>query len=389
MSDVYIISGCRTPIGNFMGQFQKLSASDLGIIAVSEVIKRASLHPEDVEHVILGQVLTAGQGQNPARITAVGAEMPVTTTAYLINMLCGSGLKAVALGYQGIKAGDYNIVVAGGQENMSASQHTVYMRGKKIGDSTMADSLYTDGLIDFSNKVHMGKTAEHLAKLYSISREEQDLFACKSQNKAEEAVKNGYFDKEIVPVLVDKRTGATVDKDEFPRPGMTVEKLAKLKPCFENPGTVTAGNSSGLNDGAAAVVLANAAKIKEKGLTPIAQIIGFAEAGLEPMCMGLGPIGAVTNLLKKIGWTKEEVDLYELNEAFAVQSVIVVKSLGVDESKVNISGGAIALGHPLACSGSRVLVTLLHNLERLGKKKGIAALCIGGGMGIAMAVEMC
>nr|CAI5833490.1 unnamed protein product [Callosobruchus analis] len=389
MCDVYIVSGCRTPIGNFMGQFQKLSASDLGTIAVSEAIKRAALLPEDVEHVILGQVLTAGQGQNPARITATGAKIPFTSTAYLINMLCGSGLKAVALGYQGVRNGDYSIVVAGGQESMSTSHHTVYIRGKKTGDNTLGDSLYTDGLTDHFNKVSMGKTAEHLAKLYSISREEQDLFACKSQNKAEEAIKNGYFNKEIVPVLVDRRTGGSVDKDEFPRSGMTVDKLSQLKPCFENPGTVTAGNASGINDGAAAIVLASASKIKEKGLTPIAKIIGFAEVGVEPMCMGIGPIGAVTNLLKKINWTKEEVDLFELNEAFAVQSIIVNKTLGIDESKVNICGGAIALGHPLACSGTRVLVTLLHNLKRLGKKKGVAALCIGGGMGIAMAVELC
>ncbi|CAG9861377.1 unnamed protein product [Phyllotreta striolata] len=387
MSEVYIISACRTPIGSFQGQFDKYSASELGTVALTEAIKRANLKPENVEQVIMGQILTAGQGQNPARQSAFGAKIPETSPAYTINMLCGSGLKSVALAYQAIRNGDYEIIAAGGQESMSRSEHTAYLRGTKMGNANLSDSLLKDGLMDAFNKdTHMGKTAENLAKLYDVSRERQDAFACKSQNKTEAAIKQGAFDKEIVGVP-DKRTGNLIVKDEFPKFETTVDKLAKLKPCFIPNGTVTAGNASGINDGAAAILLASATKAKELGLAPLARIVGFAEVGVNPLEMGVGPIGAVTKLLQKIDWTKESVDLYELNEAFAVQSIVVNEALQIDESKINVTGGAIALGHPIGCSGTRVLVTLVHNLHRLGKKRGVAALCIGGGMGIALAVE--
>ncbi|CAH1111864.1 unnamed protein product [Psylliodes chrysocephalus] len=388
MPEVFIISACRTAIGTFQGQFDKFSASELGAVAIAEAIKRASLKPENVEQVIMGQILTAGQGQNPARQAAFGAKIPETSPAYTVNMLCGSGLKSVALGYQAIKNGDYEIIVSGGQESMTRSEHTAYLRGSKMGNVNLADTLLKDGLMDAFNKdTHMGKTAENLANLYKVSREQQDDYACKSQNRAEAAIKKGFFEKEIIGVP-DKRTGILIDKDEFPRFDSTVEKLAKLKPCFIANGTVTPGNASGINDGAAAVLLVSESVVKQQNLKPLARIVGFAEVGVDPLCMGIGPIGAVTKLLKKIGWTKEEVDLYELNEAFAVQSIVVNNTLQIDESKINVTGGAIALGHPIGCSGTRVLVTLIHNLHRLGKNKGVAALCIGGGMGIALAVEL-
>nr|XP_023026936.1 acetyl-CoA acetyltransferase, cytosolic [Leptinotarsa decemlineata]AMB37467.1 acetyl-CoA acetyltransferase 2 [Leptinotarsa decemlineata] len=389
MDKVYIISACRTPIGSFQGQFEKFSASELGAIAISESIRRAKLNPEDVEHIIMGQVLTAGQGQNPARQAAIGAKIPNTSPSYTVNMLCGSGLKSVALGFQAIRNGDYGIVIAGGQESMTRAQHSAYLRGCKLGQLNLSDTLLSDGLTDAFNKdVHMGNTAEHLSKLYSIPREDQDKYACQSQNKTEEAIKNGFFTEEIIGVP-EKRTKKLLDKDEFPRFGTTVETLTKLKPCFISNGTVTPGNASGINDGAAALVLANESVVNSKHLIPLAKVLAFAEVGVDPMCMGTGPIGAVTNVLKKVGWSKEDVDLYELNEAFAVQSIVVNKMLEIDEAKVNITGGAIAMGHPIGCSGARVLVTLIHNLKRTKKSKGVAALCIGGGMGIAMAIEMC
>ncbi|XP_057653427.1 acetyl-CoA acetyltransferase, cytosolic [Diorhabda carinulata] len=388
MADVYIVSACRTPIGNFQGQFDKFSAAELGSIVIAEAVKRAGLQPENVDQVIMGQVLVAGQGQNPGRQAAVGAKIPYTTPAYTINMLCGSGLKAVALGYQAIKLGDNEIIVAGGQESMTRAEHTAYVRSGKFGNLTLADTLLKDGLHDAFNKdTHMGNTAEHLSKLYNIPRELQDEYSCESQIKAEVSIKQGLFEKEIVAVP-QKRTGTLITTDEFPRFGTALEKLSKLKSCFIPNGTVTPGNSSGINDGAAAVLLVNEKQLKEKELTPLAKIVGFAEVGVDPMCMGTGPIGAVNNLLKKIGWSKEDVDLFELNEAFAVQSLVVNNALGIDKSKINITGGAIALGHPVGASGTRILVTLIHNLLRLNKKKGIASLCIGGGMGIAMAIEL-
>lgn len=388
MSEVYIVSGCRTPIGSFQGQFEKYSAVELGSITIKESLKRAQLQPDDVEQVIMGQILVTGQGQNPARQAAVAANIPKSVPAFTVNMLCGSGLKSVALAYQAIKNNDYSIIVAGGQENMTRAQHCSYVRGSKLGNLNLNDTLLCDGLMDAFHNVHMGNTAEHLAKTYNISRQAQDEFAVQSQNKCEQAVTNGYFQQEIVPVL-DKRTKEPISKDEFPKSGTTIEKLSKLKPCFEQTGTVTAGNASGINDGAASVVLANEEQIKSKNLKPLARIVSFAEVGVEPLCMGTGPIEAVKKALKKANWTMEDVDLFELNEAFAVQSIVVNQALNIDLSKVNINGGAIALGHPVGASGTRVLVTLLYNLKRLGKRKGVAALCIGGGMGIAMAIETC
>ncbi|XP_030748579.1 acetyl-CoA acetyltransferase, cytosolic [Sitophilus oryzae] len=387
MSKVFVISGCRTAIGSFQGQFEKYPASELGTLVIAEAISRSKIKSEDVEQCIMGQVLTAGQGQNPARQAAIRANIPNSSPAYTINMLCGSGLKSVVLGYQALKNEDYNILVVGGQESMTRAQHSTYLRGNKLGALNLCDTLLNDGLTDAFNNFHMGNTAEHLAKTYNISRADQDAFSVKSQNKAEIAIKNGYFDEEIVGVL-DKRTKKSIDKDEFPKQDCNLEKLAKLRPVFEANGTVTAGNASGINDGAAAVVLANEHSVKEKQLKPLAEIIAFAEVGVDPVCMGLGPIRAILKVLEKAGWTKDEVDLYELNEAFAVQSIICLKELGLEESKVNISGGAIALGHPIGASGTRCLVTLIYNLRRLKKKRGIVALCIGGGMGIAMAIEI-
>ncbi|XP_060516454.1 acetyl-CoA acetyltransferase, cytosolic [Cylas formicarius] len=388
MNKVFIVSGCRTAIGNFQGQFDKFTASELGTIVISEAISRANLTPNDIEQVIIGQVLTAGQGQNPARQAAVKAQIPYDSPAYTINMLCGSGLKSVALAFQAIKNEDCAIVVAGGQESMTKAEHTTYLRGNKLGNLNLNDTLLVDGLTDHFNKVHMGNTAEHLAKVYNITREEQDTFSVNSQYKAEQAIKAGYFEKEIVSVP-DKRTKKAIDRDEFPKFNSTLASLAKLKPCFETNGTVTAANASGINDGAAALVLVNEQQVKAKNLCPLAEILAFAEVGVDPMCMGIGPITAVQKVLQKVGWSKEDVDLYELNEAFAVQSIVVIRELGVDESKVNITGGAVALGHPIGASGARILVTLVHNLIRQGKTKGVASLCIGGGMGIAMAVKIC
>lgn len=387
MVKVFILSGCRTPVGSFQGQFEKFPATTLGSIAVSEAISRANIKAEDVDQCIMGHVLTAGQGQNPARQSAKAAGIPDASPSLTINMLCGSGLKAVALGYQAIKNEDSGILVAGGQENMTRAQHSTYLRGSKFGALNLCDTLIQDGLTDAFNNVHMGNTAEHLAKTYNISRSDQDAFAVSSQNKAEQAIKSGYFDKEIVPVL-DIRSQKPINKDEFPRFNCSVESLTKLRPAFDKSGSVTAGNASGINDGAAAVVLASEEEVLKRNLTPLAEIVAFSEVGIDPMIMGLGPIQAIEKVLKKAGWTKEDVDLFEINEAFAVQSIIVLRELGLNSDIVNINGGAIALGHPIGASGARCLVTLLHNLERLGKKKGVVALCIGGGMGIAMAIQI-
>ncbi|RZC39083.1 Thiolase N and/or ketoacyl-synt domain containing protein [Asbolus verrucosus] len=388
-SEVYILSACRTAIGKYNGQFESFPATHLGSVAVTEALKRASLNPRDVDQVMMGQVLTSGQGQNPARQTSVRAQIPYSVPACTVNMLCGSGLKSVCLAYQAIRNEDDEIVVAGGQESMTRAHHSAYIRGiSKVGAVHFHDTLLHDGMTDAFNDVHMGQTAEHLAKEHVISREAQDRFALQSQKKAEEAIKSGHFKKEIVPVP-DPKSGKSIDRDEFPKFGTTLEALGKLRPAFSPQGSVTAGNASGLNDGAAAVVLSGERQVKARDLKPLAKIVAVAEVGLDPLDMGLGPIEAVKKVLVKAKWTKEEVDLYEINEAFAVQSIIVIKTLQVDEKKVNISGGAVALGHPIGASGARVLVTLIHNLERLGKKKGVAALCIGGGMGIAIAIEMC
>ncbi|KZC12568.1 PREDICTED: acetyl-CoA acetyltransferase, cytosolic [Dufourea novaeangliae] len=389
-SDVVIVSAVRTPIGSFCGSLSSIKTSDLGTIVIKESLKRANIEPSDVTEVILGQVLTAGQGQNPARQAAIKAGIPITVPAYLVNMLCGSGLKAVMSGYTSIKVGESEIVVTGGQECMSQAPHVSDLRnGVKLGDCNFLDSLLSDGLTDAFHGIQMGVTAENIVAGFNISREEQDEYAAKSQQKVEAAMNAAYFNKEIVSVTVPTKKGPViVDKDEFPKFGTTVEALKKLRPAFiKTNGTVTAGNSSGINDGAAALVLMSAETAAKRGLLPLGTIVAVAQTGVDPRIMGTGPIPAVELVLKKAKWTKEEVDLYELNEAFAAQSIACIKNLGLDPSKVNINGGAIALGHPIGASGARVLVTLLHSLERTGGIKGVAALCIGGGMGIAIAVQ--
>uniref|UniRef100_A0A182X9L8 Acetyl-CoA acetyltransferase n=1 Tax=Anopheles quadriannulatus TaxID=34691 RepID=A0A182X9L8_ANOQN len=388
--EVFIVSAARTPIGNFMGTLASLSAADLGAVAVKEVLQRASVDPADVSEVILGQALTAGQGQNPARQASIKAGVPKEVPAYNINMLCGSGLKTVALGYQAIRAGDATVVVAGGQESMSKAPHVMHMRsGTKMGEAKMVDSMLNDGLTDAFYDLHMGITAENLAKEFDIGREAQDAFAAKSQQLAEESQQKGYFTEEIVPVEVaGRKETIKFAVDEYPKHGTTAEGLAKLRPCFIKDGTVTPGNASGINDSAAAVLLMSGEEVQKRNAKPMAKIVAYAQTGICPKTMGAGPISAVQAVLQKAGWKLEEVDLFELNEAFAAQALAVNKGLGVDPAKVNVGGGAIALGHPIGASGCRVLVTLLYALKRTGGKKGVASLCVGGGMGVAMAVEM-
>ncbi|XP_043484758.1 acetyl-CoA acetyltransferase, cytosolic [Leptopilina heterotoma] len=392
MSDreVVIVSAVRTPIGSFCGTLSTLKASDLGSIVIKESLKRANLEPTDVSEVIFGQALTATQGQNPARQSAINAGLPISVPAYLVNMLCGSGLKSVTNAYISIKSGENDVIVAGGQESMSQAPHAIHLRnGTKMGDGNLVDTMLVDGLTDAFNQIHMGITAENIAKNFTINREDQDEYAAKSQQKAEAAIAAGYFDKEIVPVTIQSRKETIVmTKDEFPKAGTTAQGLGRLRPAFlKSNGTVTAGNASGINDGAAAVVLMSAEVATKKGITPMARIVAVAQAGVEPDIMGTGPIPAVELVLRKANWTKDEVDLYELNEAFAVQSLVCLRALGLDPNKVNVNGGAIALGHPIGASGARILVTLLHLLERKQLKKGVASLCIGGGMGIAIAIE--
>ncbi|EDW92815.1 acetyl-CoA acetyltransferase [Drosophila yakuba] len=389
MSDVFIVSAARTPIGSFNGTLSKLKASDLGSVVIQEVLRRANVEGQEVNEVILGQALSAGQGQNPARQASLKAGLPIQVPAYGINMLCGSGLKTVALGYQAIRSGDAQIVVAGGQESMSLAPHVMHLRqGVKMGPGTLVDTMIHDGLTDAMENIHMGITAENLADKYQISREAQDAYAVQSQNRAEEAQNKGYFDKEIVPVEIKDRKGTiTFSKDEYIKAGSTVEGIQKLRAAFKEGGSITAGNASGVNDSAAAVLLMSGEEVAKKGLKPLAKIVGWTQSGIEPKVMGLGPVTAVEALLTKINWKREEVDLYELNEAFAAQSLAVLQDLQLDAQKVNVNGGAIALGHPIGASGARVLVTLLYALERTGGSRGIASLCIGGGMGIALAVE--
>jgi acetyl-CoA C-acetyltransferase len=390
MTDVVIVGAARTPVGAFNGSLSSLPAHALGKVAITEAMKRAKVAPGEVDEVILGQILAAGEGQNPARQAAIGAGIPVEKTAYLINQLCGSGLRAVALGYQAIRGGDNAIVVAGGQESMSQAPHCMYLRnGVKMGNAEMVDTMIKDGLWDAFNGYHMGNTAENVAQKWQITRAQQDEFAAASQQKAEAAQKSGRFKNEIVPVTVPGRKGdVVVDSDEHPRHGTTVESLAKLRASFQREGgTVTAGNASGINDGAAAVVLMSAKQASERGLTPLARIASWATAGVDPAIMGSGPIPASRAALAKAGWKKEDLDLIEANEAFAAQACAVNKELGWDTGKVNVNGGAIALGHPIGASGARVLVTLLHEMQKRNAKKGLATLCIGGGMGIAMCLE--
>lgn len=386
---VFIVSAARTPIGNFQGSLSKVSPQELGSIVIKEVLKRANVSSDDISEVIMGQSLATGQGQNPARQASLKAGIPIKTPAYLINMLCGSGLKSVMLGYQSILTGDSVISICGGQESMSQSPHCMHLRnGTKMGNGTLIDTMLNDGLTDAMENIHMGVTAENLAKDYQITREECDLQALKSQTLAEVAQNNGYFDKEIVPVeTVVGRETISLTFDEYVKKGTVLPSLTKLRPCFQKDGIVTAGNASGINDSAAAVLLMSESEAKTRNLKPLARIVGFSQSGVEPKIMGAGVIPAVQTLLTKINWKIEDVDLFELNEAFAAQALSVNKGLGIDGEKVNIHGGAIALGHPIGASGTRVLVTLLYALERTGGKKGIASLCIGGGMGIAIAVE--
>src|SRR5262244_2493538 len=389
MTDIVIASAARTPVGAFNGGLASLPAHKLGEVAIAEALRRAHVEPKDVSEVIMGQILAAGEGQNPARQAAIAAGIPYEVTAYGVNQLCGSGLRTVALGYQAIRNGDSEIVVAGGQESMSQAPHCIHLRnGTKMGDMQFVDTMIKDGLWDAFNGYHMGNTAENVAQRWQITREQQDELAQRSQARAEAAQKSGRFKDEIVPVKVPGRKGdVVVDTDEYPKHGTTVEVLAKLRPAFDKNGTVTAGNASGINDGAAAVVLMTDKEAARRGLKPLARIVSWATAGVEPAVMGSGPIPASRAALAKAGWKPDDLDLVEANEAFAAQACAVNKELGWDTSKVNVNGGAIALGHPVGASGARVLVTLLHEMKRRNAHKGLATLCIGGGMGIAMCVE--
>jgi acetyl-CoA C-acetyltransferase len=388
MTDVVIVSAARTPVGSFNGAFGTLPAHQLGKVAIGAALERAKVAPAEVSEVILGQILSAGQGQNPARQASIAAGLPEEVPAYGVNILCGSGLKAVALGHQAILGGDSQVVVAGGQESMSMAPHVAHVRpGAKMGSVEVLDSMLKDGLIDAFHGYHMGTTAENVAQKWQITREDQDRFAVGSQNKAEAAIKAGRLKDEIVPVTVSTRKGdVVVDTDEFPRFGATLDGMAKLRPAFSKEGTVTAGNASGINDGAAAVVLMSAAEAERRGLTPLARIVAWAQVGVDPAIMGTGPIPASRRALEKAGWKVDDLDLIEANEAFAAQAIAVNKDMGWDTDKVNVNGGAIALGHPIGASGARVLTTLLHEMQKRDAKKGLATLCIGGGMGIAMCV---
>ncbi|MFD0985995.1 acetyl-CoA C-acetyltransferase [Methyloligella solikamskensis] len=387
--EIVIASATRTPIGSFNGGLSTVPAHELGEIVIRAALERAGVKPEEVGEVILGQVLTAGEGQNPARQAAIGAGVPETATAFTINQVCGSGLRAVALGAQQIALNSADIVVAGGQENMSLSPHCAHLRsGHKMGDVKFIDTMIKDGLWDAFNGYHMGNTAENVAEKWQITRDQQDEFAVKSQNKAEAAQKEGKFKDEITPVTVKGRKGDTVvEDDEYIRHGAKLEDVAKLRAAFDKEGTVTAGNASGINDGAAAVVLMSAEEAKKRGVEPLAKIVSWATAGVDPAVMGSGPIPASKKALEKAGWSIGDLDLVEANEAFAAQACAVNKELGWDMDKVNVNGGAIAIGHPIGASGARVLVTLLHEMKKRDAKKGLATLCIGGGMGIAMCVE--
>jgi acetyl-CoA C-acetyltransferase len=386
---VVIASGARTPIGSFNGALSTVPAHELGRIVLKEAMTRAGVEPAEVSEVILGQILTAGQGQNPARQASIAAGLSIETPAWLVNMVCGSGLRTVALGYQAIKNGDSSIVLAGGQESMSLAAHCAHLRqGQKMGNLELIDTMIKDGLWDAFNGYHMGTTAENVARQWQITREDQDKFAVASQNKAEAAKKAGRFKDEIVPVTIKSRKGETVvADDEYIREGSKIEDMSKLRPAFDpKEGTVTAGNASGINDGAAAVVLMTASEAERRGIQPLARIVSWAQAGVDPSIMGTGPIPASKRALEKAGWSHTDLDLVEANEAFAAQACAVNKGVGWDTDKVNVNGGAIALGHPIGASGTRVLITLLHEMKRRDAKKGLATLCIGGGMGIALCV---
>ena len=389
MSDIVIVGAARTAVGTFNGSLADVPAAKLGTAAIAAALTRAEVAPDEVDEVVLGQILTAAQGQNPARQAAMAAGIPQEKTAYGINQICGSGLRAVALGMQNIQTNDADIIVAGGQENMSYSHHAAHLRnGQKMGDLSFTDTMIRDGLWCAFNGYHMGNTAENVAEKWQLTREEQDAFAAASQAKAADAMAAGRFEEEITPVTIKTRKGeVVVTTDEHPKPGTSAEKLAKLRPVFAREGTVTAGNASGINDGAAAVVLMRESQAEKRGLTPLAHIRAWATAGVDPAIMGTGPIPASKKALEKAGWRVADLDLVEANEAFAAQALAVNRDMGWNPDIVNVNGGAIALGHPIGASGARVLVTLLHEMARRQAKKGLATLCIGGGMGIAMCLE--
>ena len=383
--EVVIVGAVRTPIGTYKGSLKHFKADQLGSIVIKEVLKRSKISKDEIDEVIMGQVLVAGAGQNPARQAAINAGIPISKPSYLVNQVCGSGLRAVISGFQSIKLGDVKNVISGGQENMSIAPHSIFYRDKKkISEDKLIDTMINDGLMDAFNNYHMGVTAENIAKRYNISREEQDNYALNSQKKTLTAIQSNVFDEEIIPIDQDT---SILKKDEHPRTNLKLSDLEKLKTVFKENGTVTPGNSSGINDGAAALLLTTLEEAEKKSIQPLAKIVSWASVGVEPSFMGLGPIGAVNQALKKAKWKLEDIDLFEINEAFAAQSIAVIRELKIDQNKVNVNGGAIALGHPIGASGARILVTLLHELKKQNKKKGCATLCIGGGMGIALCIE--
>ena len=383
--DVVIVSAIRTPIGIYKGSLKEIRSDQLGSIVIKEVLKIHNFDKEDIDEVIMGQVLTAGTGQNPARQASLNAGISISKPAYIVNQVCGSGLRSVILGYQSIKLGEAKNVISGGQENMSIAPHSIFYRDKKkISEDKLLDTMVNDGLMDAFNNYHMGVTAENVAKKFNISRKEQDEFALNSQKKTELAITNDKFNDEMIKI---NHNGSILDLDEHPRIGLKMSDLEKLKTVFQNNGTVTPGNSSGINDGAAALLLTSLEEAEKKQIEPLAKLVSWYSVGVDPSLMGLGPIGAVRKAIKKAKWSLDEIDLFEINEAFAAQSIAVIRELGIDEKKVNVNGGAIALGHPIGASGTRILVTLLHEMKRQKKNKGCATLCIGGGMGIALCVE--
>ncbi len=391
MQEVYIVGAARSPVGSFGGSLSKLTASAICSQVIKGLLQKINLSPDKIEEVILGQVLTAGMGQNPARQSSIGAGIPASVPAMTINKVCGSGLKAVQLAYQAICLGEASLVLAGGQENMSIAPHSLpnSRLGQRMGDWQLKDTMVVDGLWDAFNNYHMGQTAENIVTKFGISREDQDAFAALSQQKCEKALKENRFQEEIIPISIPKGKGETVlfQQDEYPRNGVTKESLSQLKPAFSPTGSVTAGNASGINDGAAVLILASSDAVKKYGLKPLAKIVAGATAGVDPAIMGTGPIPASRKCLEKAGWSVKDLDLIEANEAFAAQAICVNREMGWDVNKVNVNGGAIAIGHPIGASGARILVTLLHEMKRQGAKKGLATLCIGGGQGVALAVD--
>ena len=383
--EVVIVSAVRTPIGSYRGSLKKMRSDQLGSLVIKEALKLAKFSPDEVDEVIMGQVLTAGAGQNPARQAAINAGIPISKPAHIINQVCGSGLRAVISGYQSIKLEESLNVISGGQENMSIAPHSIFFRDeRKISEDKLTDTMINDGLTDAFNNYHMGVTAENIAKKFDISKKEQDEFALNSQKKTEDAIKNNKFDDELIKI---NQGDNMLDLDEHPRKGLKISDLEKLKTVFKENGTVTPGNSSGINDGAAALFLTTIKEAEKKSIKPLAKIVSWSSVGVDPTLMGLGPIEAVRKAIKKAGWNLDEVDLFEINEAFAAQSIAVIRELGIDPNKVNVNGGAIALGHPIGASGARILVTLVHEMKRQKKSKGCATLCIGGGMGIALCIE--